>query len=138
MKLLSCKCFEKWADVAPLVLRLAVGAVFIVHGYLKVVDVAAFGGMLTSLSVPLPAFFAWVVTIVELGGGVLLVLGLLTHWASKLLAIDMFVAMLLVHAKNGFLMSNNGIEFTLVLFAAAVALMITGAGKWSVNQMWRK
>ncbi|MEK7532692.1 MAG: DoxX family protein, partial [Patescibacteria group bacterium] len=85
MKLLSCKCAEKWSDVAPLVLRLAVGAVFIVHGYSKVVDVAAFEGMLTSLNVPLPGFFAWVVTLVELLGGIGLVLGFLTHWAAKLL-----------------------------------------------------
>ncbi len=138
MKLLSCKCAEKWSDVAPLVLRLAVGAVFIVHGYSKVVDVAAFEGMLASISVPLPAFFAWVVTLVELLGGAALILGLLTHWAAKLIAIDMLVAILLIHWKNGFMVSGGGAEFALVLFAAAVALTITGAGKWSVDQMWHK
>lgn len=137
MNLLKCKCSEKWHDVAPLVLRIAVGLVFAMHGYQKLSG-GGFGGMLASLGVPAAGFFGALVTWVELLGGIALILGLLTHWSAKLLAIDMLVAFFLVHVSNGFWLSNGGYEFVIVLFAAAVSLLITGPGKWSLDEKWMK
>lgn len=132
-KLLSCNCAEKWGPFALLMLRVVAGAVFATHGYLKLSGgVDGFGGMLGGLGVPLPLFFAWVVTIVELVGGIALILGLLTHLSSKLLGIDMIVATLLVHAKNG-LTGPSGAELTLSLLAIVIALMVLGAGAWSID-----
>lgn len=132
-KLLSCNCAEKWGPFALLVLRVVAGAVFAVHGYLKLSGgVDGFSGMLDGLGVPLPLFFAWVVTLVELLGGIALILGFLTHLSSKLLAIDMLVAVLLVHAKNG-LTGPNGAELALSLLAIVIALMVLGAGAWSID-----
>lgn len=132
-KLLNCNCAEKWGPFALLVLRVVAGAVFAVHGYLKLSGgVDGFGGMLDGLGVPLPMFFAWVVTLVELLGGIALILGLLTHLSSKLLGIDMLVATLLVHAKNG-LTGPGGAELPLSLLAIVIALMVFGAGAWSID-----
>jgi putative oxidoreductase len=135
MNLLKCKCAEQWSEVAPLALRLAVGAVFMVHGYQKFFEMglAGVGGFFGSLGVPAAAFFAVVVSTVELVGGLMLVVGLFTHWAGKLLAINMLVAFALVHVHNGFYVNKGGFEFVLVLFAASIALSIMGAGKWSLD-----
>lgn len=134
MHLLKCKCSEKLRPYAPLVLRLAVGLVFLVHGYMKIQDVGQVTTMFGSLGIPGAAFFAWVVTLVELLGGVALIVGLWVHLASKLLAIDMLVALFLVHFKQGFLVTNGGYEYALVLFAATLALMIMGGGAYSLQK----
>lgn len=138
MKWLKCKCFDKYPDVAHLVLRVAVGVVFVAHGWQKWGDLTAVGGFFDSLGVPLPGFFAIVVTAVELLGGLALIAGLFTHWAAKLLALDMLVAFFLVHWTNGVFVQDQGFELVLVLFAATVVLMIEGAGKWSLDAKWKK
>jgi putative oxidoreductase len=135
MKLLNCKCSERCGEVAPLLLRLVVGAIFIIHGYQKLFGgLEGFEGFLASLGVPLVGAVALMVAILEFFGGIALVFGLLTHWVSKLLAIDMFFAIVLVHLKNGFSVANGGYEFVLLLLATTLSLMVTGAGKWSLDE----
>ena len=58
MKWLHCKCFEKYPDVAHLVLRVAVGIVFVAHGWQKWGGLTEFGGFLDSLGGPLPRIFS--------------------------------------------------------------------------------
>ena len=137
-KMMDCACFKHVPDLAPLILRLATGVVFFAHGYQKMGDLTGFGGMLDSLGVPLPGFFAVVVMLVELVGGAALIGGLFTHWAAKLLALDMLGAFFLVHWTNGIFLQNQGYEFVLVLFGATFALMVWGAGKWSLDAKWMK
>ena len=133
-----CKCAEKYGEHAPLVMRVAVGVIFLAHGYQKwtggVDNVATF---FASAGIPLAAFFAYLVVYLELFGGALLILGIFTHWLAKLFAIEMAVAFFFVHAGKGFFLSNGGYEFVLLLFAASVSLVITGGGKWALeNKFW--
>ena len=86
------------------------------------------------LQFPAPELFAVLLIAAELGGGILLILGLYTHWVAKLLAFVALVAFATVHMKNGFFLSAGGYEYTMVLFAAAFSLMITGPGKWSLDR----
>ena len=118
------------------VLRIVVGIVFLVHGGQKLF-LRSFGGVagfLGSLGVPAPGVFAVIVTLVELLGGLALILGLFTRIATVSLAIDMLVATLTVDLPNGFLTSNNGYEFPLVLLAACVALAVAGAGEAATDK----
>ncbi len=117
------------------VLRIVVGMVFLVHGLQKLL-VMGFGGVagfLGSLGVPAPGLFAVLVTLVEVLGGLALILGLLTRLAAILLALDMLVAILTVHLPNGFFVNNGGYEFPLVLLASCVALAVAGAGEGALD-----
>jgi putative oxidoreductase len=114
-----------------LLLRVVVGLTFFMHGQQKLFGeggVGGVGGFFGSLGVPAPGFFALVVSVLETVGGLALILGILTRVVGVLLAIDVIVAMLLVHAPNGFFAQNGGIELVLVLAAAALALALTGPG----------
>lgn len=119
-------CGENMAAFGLLALRLAVGAIFIYHGWGKLADmdktIAGFGMM----GFPLPAFFAWLVALVEFVGGIALVLGVYTKEVAKLLAIIMLVAILKVHLGGGF----KGMEYQLALLGGSLALAGVGAGKW--------
>jgi putative oxidoreductase len=84
------------------------------------------------------AFWALVVAVVEAFGGLLVLVGLLTRVASLLIAITMFVAMVWVHLPNGFFLSNQGIEFAMVLFSMGTALAVMGPGAFAVDVLTTK
>ncbi len=131
--LLNCKCAKSWGSVAPLVLRVIVGLSFALHGWQKVqMGNAGVAGFFTTLGIPAATFFAFVVTWVEFLGGIALILGILTHWVSKALLIDMLVAIFTAHLGHGFFVNNGGPELALLLAAGTFSLMITGPGKWAL------
>lgn len=137
--MIECNCGSKWQGVAPLVLRVAVGLVFFMHGWQKLsggVDGTA--GFLGSLGFPAPEVFAVLLIAAELVGGLMLILGLFTHWTAKVLAFVALVALLTVHASKGFFMATGGYEFILLILATSVSLIFLGPGMWSVDGMMRK
>lgn len=121
------------------ILRVAVGVIFLPHGSQKlfVWGVGAVAAYLGKLGIPAPMLAAVVVTLVEFGGGLALLLGLYTRWAAGLLAINMLVAILTVHIQHGFFLPE-GVEYPLMLMAANLALVFLGSGKASVEGMLRK
>jgi putative oxidoreductase len=124
-----------WIDRGLLALRGALGVVFAAHGAQKLftMGIGGVAGFLGQLGVPLPGLSAALLTAVELGGGLLLLAGAVTRIAALLTAGAMTVAMLLVHAPNGFFLPN-GIEFTFTLALASLALAMTGPGAYSVDE----
>jgi putative oxidoreductase len=118
---------------APLVLRLACGVIFIVHGYGKLFSgMADFKAFVASLG--LPGILAWAAAGIEFFGGAALILGLLTRWAALGIAAVMAVAILKVHLPHG-LTGENGYEFPLILLAVAVSLMLIGGGPVSLDAL---
>lgn len=118
-------------NLGKLILRLGVGAVFIYHGYPKLVAPTAVMavGFFTKIGVPAPGFFAPFVGVVELVGGICLILGLITRFWAAGLVIDMAVAIL--GAKG--LAKWVGIEFELTLLVSSLLLFLSGAGAYSVD-----
>jgi putative oxidoreductase len=114
-----------------------VGIVFLAHGLQKVLQfgIGGFAGNLEGMGVPLPLFFAAIVTLVELLGGAALILGLFTRVAAVLVAIDMLVAILMVHLPNGFFTMSNGFEFPLTLLGASIGLVLAGPGEPSLDKV---
>ena len=125
-----------WTDRGLLVLRIALGLVFVMHGWQKLTATGIDGvaSNLAGLGIPAPNVAAVLLTTTELGGGLALVAGVFTRVASALIGFSMIVAILTVHLKNGFFLPK-GYEFALTLLLANVAMMMTGAGRYSLDQM---
>jgi putative oxidoreductase len=130
---------QQQVSVGLLVLRLILGATFIAHGAQKlfVMGLPAISGGFAQMGIPMAGFFGPFVSLVEFFGGIAIVLGLLTRLSGLGLAINMIVAMLTVHLKNGFF-NPNGVEFPLALFGISAALMTMGAGAFSVDALFGK
>lgn len=128
--------FSRRVDTGLLVLRVAIGIVFLVHGGQKLF-VFGFGGVsgaFGNMGVPLPGFTGPLTALVEFLAGGALIIGLLTRLAALGLAIDMLGAILIVHLKGGFF-APTGYEYALTLLAASIAIAIAGAGYYSTDRV---
>lgn len=127
---------DRKLDIAMLVLRLVLGAVFITHGHAKLFGMGFSGvtGFFTSIGVPLPGVAAPFIALLEFIGGIALVLGVLTRVVAFLLACDMLGAMIFVHAAHGY-SAPKGVETVLGNFGMAVAIALIGAGAYSVDAL---
>lgn len=116
------------------ILRVVTGIVFFIHGYQKLFHMGIHGvtGLFGHFGIPLPAIAAVIVTLVEFVGGLLLITGLATRLAAGLNAIDMTVAILVVHLKNGF-SAPMGYEHPLTLLGACICLVLAGGGALSLK-----
>jgi putative oxidoreductase len=126
------------AGYAPLVVRVLAGLIMTAHGWQKLTEFgpANFGNqVLGALGVPLPEAMGFVVTFVELVGGILLIVELLSRLAALLLTIDLVVAILLVKVNIGLLSGSNGTgaELELALIAGFLVVLLAGPGKLSVD-----
>jgi putative oxidoreductase len=132
---------------ALLPLRLVVGFGFFAHGLAKWNrGPEKFAGLLALIGAPSPAVTAWVVTAIELLGGLAIMLGVLVLLASIPLLVSMVVAMLTIHMRYGFSAVNTigltptgpvfgppGYEVNLLYICALVALALAGPGALSID-----
>ncbi len=137
MRALFFEPVHRFAGVAPLVVRVVVGAIMAAHGWQKIQSGPAnFGQGLAGLGVPLPTLMGYLVTFVELVGGILLIVGLLSRLAGLLLTINLVVAILLVKVNVGFLSPQDGgvgAELDLALIAGFLVVVLAGPGRFSVD-----
>jgi putative oxidoreductase len=139
------KLFSTQNDIALTVLRLVLGVVFFAHGSQKMLG--WFGGYgfkgtmgFFTQTAHIPAVFAFLAIAAEFFGGLGLIVGLLTRVAAFGITVNMLVAILTVHLANGFFMNwtgqqkGEGFEYHLLVLAITVALMIRGAGAFSLDR----
>ena len=138
------------ASWAPIPLRLIVGYGFLTHGVLKLgrgVDV--FAAALDGLGVPLSHLMAWITIIIELVGGIAVLVGAYVPLVSVPMTIVLVVAMVKVHWQFGFSsikflavtaagpqFGKPGIECDLLYLACLLALVAGGAGPLAIDG-WR-
>lgn len=117
-------------DIAKLALRVALGVVFIVAGWMKISNmefvVTMFG------TVGIPAAFAYIVSYGEFIAGIALLLGVFAMYAASFVAVVMLVATFMVHWPNGFSLANGGYEYNFVLLLVALAVVMLGAGRYAL------
>lgn len=140
MRALGLTAVGRIAPVAPLVLRLGLGIVFIAHGAQKMqAGPANFGATtLAGLGVPAPGIVGWLVALAELGGGLLVLLGLLTRLATLPPIGVMVGALVLVKSQVGLIAPEGagaGAELDLALLTGLVALLIIGPGPVSLDRL---
>jgi putative oxidoreductase len=140
------KVFSPLRSVAPLLVRVAVGVVFLYHGADKVGLVGA-DDFRTSIRAAIGAaehagfrpaeFWGYALALTELVGGALLVVGFATRYAALSLAFVMGVAVFQVHWNAGFSLANQGYEYALTLMLCCLSLVFSGSGVLSVDQVFR-
>jgi len=130
---------QRQLDTALTVLRVVLGITFIMHGGQKlfVYGFDGVSGAFAQMGIPAPGLLGPFVALVEFFGGIAIALGLLTRLAALGVGSTMVVAILTVHLKAGFF-NPGGVEFPLSLLAAAIALVITGAGAFSLDAFLAK
>src|SRR6478609_257262 len=103
-------------DTALLVIRVALGVVFVMHGWQKltVFGYAGVTQMMGGLGITVPALSAALVIGAELVGGLALLAGVATRVAATILAFTMVVELMSVHLANGFFLPT-GFEYTFTL-----------------------
>ena len=131
---------------APVVIRVALGIIFVAHGAQKVFGLwggPGFWGTIDAFGKQgMPAVMTILIMIAEFFGGLGVLVGCLTRLAAFGPAIVMLGAILLVHAQNGFFLNwfnqpgrGHGIECNLGYLAMALSLMMTGAGPLSIDAL---
>ncbi len=126
-------------NVVLLALRVATGLMLLAHGWVHLRRVRQGPGVanwFASLGMRQPALNAWVVTLVEIVGGAMLALGLLTPLAAASVTGVALVAWITNHWSAGFFVYNRpteGWEYVMILTVLGIALGTLGAGEWSLD-----
>jgi putative oxidoreductase len=123
-------------DAGKLLLRVTLGLLILLHGIAKLTGgIAGIEKMVEGAG--LPAFFSYGVFIGEVLAPILLILGFYSRIAALVIAVNMVVAIALVHANEVFLIGPQGgwaLELQGMFLFTAIALALTGPGRFSINR----
>lgn len=122
-------------DYAALILRIALGAMFLAHGLLKVLVFTLPGTVGFFEQVGFPGWTAYIVTFAEIGGGILLLAGFAVR-AVSIALVPILLGATFVHLGNGWVFSNanGGWEYPAFLTIAAVVQALLGPGAYALQR----
>ena len=125
---------ENTAPYAALVLRIALGVMFVAHALLKVMVFTVPGTVQFFESVGLPGVLAYITIAAELGAGVLLLVGFGTRWVA-LATVPILLGAAWVHLPNGWVFNaqGGGWEYPAFLALAAVVQALLGDGAYALS-----
>jgi putative oxidoreductase len=127
------KSLGKYRDCGLLIIRIGLGIAFIMHGWPKIKGGPQYwSGLGGAMPVPPAVVWGFLGAIIEFGGGILLIIGLLTRVTSFLLFLQMCVALFLVHLKHGdkFMVYSHALEDGIMF----LGLVFLGPGKHSIDR----
>lgn len=139
--------FDATGLIAPMMLRIPLGAIFMAHGAQKLLGLFGGHGLTGTLKsfedkLGIPPIFTLLAIIAEFGGGFGVMTGFLTRLSAAGISGVMLVAIYKVHWANGFFLNltctagrGHGIEYNLALLGMALYLMIAGGGKWCLDRL---
>jgi putative oxidoreductase len=125
------------AAVAALLLRLALGVMFLAHAWVKIKVFTPAGTAQFFKSLGLPGELAYLTIAAEVGGGILLILGIETRWVALALVPLMLGTIATVHGKAGWLFTNKdgGWEYPAFWTVGLLALALLGDGAAALGPM---
>jgi putative oxidoreductase len=129
---------ERGDTLAVTLLRITVGLIFVVHGAIKLSDVPGTAQSFAQSGIPFSSVAVLFAIAGELGGGLGILLGLLTRLAATGTLAVMVAAIAFVHYGHGLLGKNGGWEYPLTLLVASLFFITHGAGPWSVDAILDK
>lgn len=113
--------------------RVVMAIIFIVAGWRKFnMGLGGVGGLFTKLEIPFPGLSGPFIMLLELVGGIALLLGIATRWLGLLYALEFVVAAFYVKLPGGF----DNARIDLMLLAGGILLFLGGPGKASVDEVW--
>lgn len=127
---------NRFRPTVPLILRVVIGSIFALHGIDKFdVGIDNIKGMFETWGVIAPGFTAPLVAVVEIVGGVALILGLGTRIAAMMLSVLMIGAIIYVKKDLGIISSQQmpGAELDLAILAGLIQVLFTGPGRYSID-----
>jgi putative oxidoreductase len=147
--MLELRKSEQWQRWVPIPIRIILGVGFIAHGWAKWNrGPAVFAELLKQAHVPMPLANAWLVTLLEIFGGLALLMGAFVTVVSIPLILSMLGAMFTVNIKFGFSavktigltpegpqLGPPGYEINLLYIACLVVLILSGAGPLSIDAL---
>lgn len=139
--------FDATVLIAPLMLRVPLGLIFMAHGSQKLLGLFGGQGLKGTFAtfeekLGIPPIFTLLAIIAEFGGGFGVLSGFLTRLSATGISAVMLVAIYKVHWINGFFMNSactpgrgHGIEFNIALLGMALYLVIAGGGRWCLDRL---
>ncbi len=131
--------YDRFSGLAEPLIRVIIGLMLMPHGAQKLFGwfggggIAGTGGFFSNLGIEPGQFWAVVVGCVELFGGALLALGLFTRLIAAAVIVEMLVAIIAFHLSKGYFAATSGIEFPLMWGLIAIAFVLRGGGKYSID-----
>jgi putative oxidoreductase len=138
MKVAAMPRFTVGRDAGMLALRVGAGALMSWHGWSKLDGgISNFRGFVESLNLPVPGLLAYAVTFLELVGGIMLIVGVLTRLPALLLALEMLLTGSVVKLTKLnvplFASDTVGAELDFLFMSAFLAIALVGPGRWSLD-----
>ncbi len=129
--------YDNMMPIAETFVRIVVGVMFLMHvsGKLTAGPGAVAANVLAKDGIEPAMLWAYVIIVLELVGGVCLIIGLFTRFFAAALAIEMLVALLFHHLSKGYAAAGGGYEYVLLIGAACFLIAIRGGGPYSVDRM---
>ena len=129
--------YESALPIAETFLRIVVGVMFVIHvsGKLTAGPAAVAANVMSKNGLEPAILWAYVIIFLELVGGICLIIGLFTRFFAAALAIELLIALLVVHLPRGYAAGGGGYEYVLLIGAACFLIAIRGGGPYSVDRM---
>jgi len=129
--------YTSMLPIAETFVRIVVGVMFLMHvsGKLTAGPAAVAANVLGKNGIEPAILWAYVIIVLELVGGICVIIGLFTRFFAAALAIEMLIALLVVHLQRGCAASGGGYEYVLLIGAACFLIAIRGGGPYSVDRM---